>query len=269
MTPFSLADLGLNDDELAFFDQAQTESASAAAEPTVPSADQEPDMTPFALADLGLNDDELAFFDQAQTEPASAAAEPTTPATPEADLTPFAFADMSEAEHYSHAAESAAPSDADLDAPAQQAVHPTDLSPLPMSLPEGAQSVASAAEYQEAIPQQSTVKSSPVDATSPQDLAAFHALLATDPENDVMRLAVARMSQHTSDPGQAVEHYKQLIKRGQLLDEVVGDLEDAITDADDAQLLRRLHRVLGDAYMKQNRFREAMDEYSWTLARSS
>jgi cytochrome c-type biogenesis protein CcmH/NrfG len=60
-----------------------------------------------------------------------------------------------------------------------------------------------------------------------------------------------------------------LIKRGHLVDEVVEDLQDTINDNEDPQMLRRLHRLLGDAYMKQNRFREAMDEYSWTLARSS
>jgi tetratricopeptide (TPR) repeat protein len=82
-----------------------------------------------------------------------------------------------------------------------------------------------------------------------------------------MRLAVARMSQQINNLDQAIEQYKQLIKRGELLDEVVDDLQDVIGESDDAQTLRRLHRLLGDAYMKQNRFREAMDEYSWTLAR--
>jgi hypothetical protein len=29
-------------------------------------------------------------------------------------------------------------------------------------------------------------------------------------------------------------------------------------------LMQRLHRTLGDAYTKQGRFREAIEEYSWT-----
>jgi hypothetical protein len=30
-------------------------------------------------------------------------------------------------------------------------------------------------------------------------------------------------------------------------------------------MLQRLHRLLGDCYQKQKRFREAMEEYSWTF----
>jgi hypothetical protein len=100
-------------------------------------------------------------------------------------------------------------------------------------------------------------------------LDAVHAQLQADPENDALRLAVARMNQGAGNLAQAIEQYKVLIKRGHLVDEVVEDLQDTINDNEDPQMLRRLHRLLGDAYMKQNRFREAMDEYSWTLARSS
>jgi hypothetical protein len=56
-----------------------------------------------------------------------------------------------------------------------------------------------------------------------------------------------------------------LIKHNRLLDDVVGELQDLIADNDDARVLQRLHRTLGDALSKQGRLREAIEEYSWTL----
>jgi hypothetical protein len=66
-------------------------------------------------------------------------------------------------------------------------------------------------------------------------------------------------------PDLAVQQYKYLIKQNRLLDQVVDELNDLISDSDERQVLHRLHRVLGDAYSKQGRFREAIEEYSWTL----
>nr|MBP8252505.1 tetratricopeptide repeat protein [Herpetosiphon sp.] len=66
MTPFSLSDLGLDEDEIAQFQASET--------PTTPaSTSDEPDMTPFSLSDLGLDDDEIAQFQASET--------PTTPAS--------------------------------------------------------------------------------------------------------------------------------------------------------------------------------------------
>ncbi|MBV9790104.1 MAG: hypothetical protein JOZ51_18090, partial [Chloroflexi bacterium] len=280
MTPFSLSDLGLDEDELSFFEQAQAEQTSGADTPapveSAETTESEPDMTPFSLADLGLNDDELSFFEQAQAEQ-SVTEQPETQASVEnvgqpveSFESPFSLADLESDSPFAsldQAPESA--SAAEQPASVFDNAAQTDDEPLPMELPEGAQPVASAAEAEavQAAPAQ-PVTSTPAFSAGGGDLSSFHSMLEADPENDAMRLAVARMSQQTNDIGQAVEQYKQLIKRGSLLDEVVVDLQDSIADADDPQMLRRLHRLLGDAYMKQNRFREAMDEYSWTLARS-
>ncbi|HEY0603818.1 MAG TPA: hypothetical protein VGD58_12945, partial [Herpetosiphonaceae bacterium] len=286
MTPFSLADLGLNDDELSFFEQAQAEqaggesAATPAAEQPGESAEQEPDMTPFSLADLGLSDDELSFFEQAQAEQSATEQPETEPVEdtvqPEETFgSPFSLADLEDDSPFASLDQAAPAADVSANSATDEAATvfdgdtQADDEPLPMELPEGAQAVASAAEAEEVQP----APAQPVASTAAvhmggDELAAFHSMLEADPENDAMRLAVARMSQNTNDIGQAVEQYKQLIKRGSLLDEVVVDLQDSIADADDPQMLRRLHRLLGDAYMKQNRFREAMDEYSWTLARS-
>ncbi|HEX6290846.1 MAG TPA: tetratricopeptide repeat protein [Herpetosiphonaceae bacterium] len=254
------------------------------------TGEQEPDLTPFSLADFGLSDEELTFFEQAQaaeqSAPSAAEAEEAAAAAiarretaepielPDQQAmepfeSPFSLADLDAGSAQESAAQpSGTPYDTterttDSDTHAEHA--------LPMDLPEGAQSVASAAEeYHHPAPVQAAAPASSGMWGSAGDdqVSAIRAMLESDPENDVMRLAVARMSQQTSDTAQALDQYKHLIKRGSLLDEVVVDLQDTIADTDDPQMLRRLHRLLGDAYMKQNRFREAMDEYSWTLARS-
>ncbi len=91
--------------------------------------------------------------------------------------------------------------------------------------------------------------------------------LEADPNNPSLRLAVARLTSQSGDTGQALEQYRQLVRGGRLLDDVAGDLEDLISEGGDPQLLRRLHRLLGDTYMKQNRIEEALDQYSWTSER--
>lgn len=328
-SPFSLADLGLSDDELALFEQIQSEQTGAdadvedaLAEPTTsaltddvaaPSAEANVEW-PFAAADTSEVDapvepavsfteatsadmpSESEFtwpFSEASTaqpEVSFAEAETTDPVAETEFAWPFAEADTEAsvvepetsfawaepAEDASEVAEVQAPvldastvGDESVGAvlPTQSAVSDIDPQALPADLPEGAQSVAATTAAQPVVVNApATVRPS---AAADSSFAAIHAQLAADPENHAMRLAVARMSQHTSDVDQAVEQYKQLIKRGELLDDVVDDLQDVIGDIDDPQLLRRLHRLLGDAYMKQNRFREAMDEYSWTLARRS
>jgi hypothetical protein len=237
-------------------------------------ASDEVDMTPFSLADLGLDDAELSFLEQAQAEQAGGEG-PTTEATQtephmaDSFESPFSLADLEGPDVFVQADQQSAPPVAGeserplhIDTPAEHT--------LPMDLPEGAQSVASAAEEFHPAPVVAAQAASRTASHTPADsnVSAIHSMLDADPDNDAMRLAVARMSQQTNDFAQAMEQYKHLIKRSSLLDEVVVDLQDAITDTDDPQILRRLHRLLGDAYMKQNRFREAMDEYSWTLARS-
>ena len=88
---------------------------------------------------------------------------------------------------------------------------------------------------------------------------------ASDQSNDVLRISVARVSTQIGQTDLAVQQYKYLIKHSRLLDDVVSELQDLIADSDDAQVLQRLHRTLGDAYSKQGRLREAVEQYSWTL----
>ncbi len=68
MTPFSLADLGLSEDEINSLDLGDSG-------PAAPTSD-EPEMTPFSLAELGLSEDEIAAIQE--TEPEATAEEPAS-----------------------------------------------------------------------------------------------------------------------------------------------------------------------------------------------
>ena len=96
-------------------------------------------------------------------------------------------------------------------------------------------------------------------------LDSFLHRLEAEPENDILRLSFARIGGQIGRIDLSIQQYKYLIKHNRLLNEVVVELQDLIADNDDPQTLRRLHRSLGDAYSRQSRFREAIEEYSWTL----
>jgi tetratricopeptide (TPR) repeat protein/uncharacterized protein YjiS (DUF1127 family) len=95
MTPFSLADLGLSEDEIAGLGLGEPEAAAPAPEPVA----EEPVMTPFSLADLGLSEDEIAGLGLGEPEAAAPAPEPEPAAAPEPVaeepvMTPFSLADL-------------------------------------------------------------------------------------------------------------------------------------------------------------------------------
>ena len=88
--------------------------------------------------------------------------------------------------------------------------------------------------------------------------------LEADPQNDVLRISLARIGWQIGIPDLAVQQYKYMIKHNRSLDQVVDEINDLLSDSDEQKLTQRLHRTLGDAYTKQGRFREAIEEYSWT-----
>ncbi|MFN3742984.1 MAG: tetratricopeptide repeat protein, partial [Anaerolineales bacterium] len=74
-----------------------------------------------------------------------------------------------------------------------------------------------------------------------------------------LHLAQAQMALERGDIRQAVEHYSRLIRKGRLLDEVIFDLREALYRYPVDVLL---WQTLGDAYMRANRLREALDAYT-------
>jgi tetratricopeptide (TPR) repeat protein len=94
MTPFSLTDLGLSEDEIAALGLG--ESAAPSVPGPAPSPEDEPAMTPFSLTDLGLSEDEIAALGlgepEAAPEPVTATPEPTPEEEPA--MTPFSLSDL-------------------------------------------------------------------------------------------------------------------------------------------------------------------------------
>jgi hypothetical protein len=309
MTPFSLSDLGLSDDEINALGLDEPIA------PATPSTPAEPTLTPFSLSDLGLTDDEIASLglgDQAApVEPPAESQQPEVPAEPE--LTPLALSELDISDDEINMAE--------LDEPASAPEPPASVEPdfTPFSLSElglsedeiaafdlGETPITSAPEpvadepvVAEPIQPAPVATPTPVPVTPPPPIAVpapipaaptparapaaagggdaeapiftgndivdgFLHQLEADPQNDVLRISLARIGWQIGIPDLAVQQYKYMIKHNRSLDQVVDEITDLLSDSDEQKLMQRLHRTLGDAYTKQGRFREAIEEYSWT-----
>jgi tetratricopeptide (TPR) repeat protein len=83
-----------------------------------------------------------------------------------------------------------------------------------------------------------------------------------EPQDDQERLELARRLWATGQKEQALAEYEHLLKSS-LLDQVIADLESI---AGDEPLEEPLLRLLGDAYMRDNRLEEALSTYRRALA---
>jgi tetratricopeptide (TPR) repeat protein len=264
MTPFSLADLGLSDEEIAELNASEQAAASAS---------EEPEMTPFSLTDLGLSDEEIATFEGAPEMAPSNVVEPARPSQPE----PVRPSQPEPATQGVPAAPTESPRTTrplyDVSPrPAQRIDRPrygVSPRPTPQAEPEAEAPAAPQPEapVRSAQPAQPAPVAAAASSDDMPDLSDYQQQLAADPNNVGLRLALARMMGQTNQVDAAMSEYKRLIKQGQLLDQIVEDIQDLIETNEEATLLQRLHRALGDAYSKQGRWREAMEEYSWVLAK--
>jgi hypothetical protein len=236
MTPFSLSELGLSEDEINALGLGEP---AATPEPSQPPA--EPEMTPFSLSELGLSEDEINSLDLGESSGVAEVAPPDIPAeTAEPQQEP-----------------QMAPSGAKAGEPEQ---------PAPPSTPIEAPAAAPVATPQPRTPAPAAGRGDEAPVYTGNDIVdTFLRQLEAEPEDDVLRISLARIGWQIGIPDLAVQQYKYLIKHNRSLDQVVDEINDLLSDSDEEKLMQRLHRVLGDAYTKQGRFREAVTEYSWTL----
>lgn len=86
--------------------------------------------------------------------------------------------------------------------------------------------------------------------------------LTADPADHVSRLSLARALREYGNPRASLPHYEVLVESTELLDEVSKDLTTLAAgpeaDAD-------VHRILGDAYMRQGKLQQALDAYRTAL----
>jgi hypothetical protein len=318
MTPFSLHDLGLSDEEIAALglggetpDAPQLEESPAVAEeiepaltapapePVAAQEAEEPVITPFSLQDLGLSDEEIAALGLGGETPAApqpeappAVAEETEPAfsppapepaaaqeAEEPSTLPFSLDDLEPSNQESatpRASEALAGVPVEEPAtPAPEATQEAALEPPPAAapVPRPTPPTPVRAEPPAAAPAPRPTPPTPVRAEPPaasgnQLLDTYLRRLEADPQNHVLRLSIARAGGQLGMTDFAMQQYRSLIKQNLLLDQIADDLVDLISDADDQLLLKRLHRTLGDVYTKQGRLAEAMDEYGWVPAGS-
>jgi hypothetical protein len=229
-----LADLGLTDDELAHFGD----------QPGTPPAEEPAHV---ALADLGLTDEELASLSDGNQE--------TAGLSPAQDDRPFDWIidednapnqDTLEDASRLEGVEGRAPA-----VPSAPSVHEAETQPFAVA----AEKPAGGSDHDSL---------EPVLPPGPSELSRFYERLEADPDNHTVRLALARLSEQKGDTDRALEQYRQLIRRGALIEPVVEDLQELVTGDYERPMLRRIHRLLGDAYTRQNRLEEALDEYTWT-----
>jgi tetratricopeptide (TPR) repeat protein len=287
MAPFSLSDLGLTDEEIAALglDTPAAAEEPPAVEPAAPAeqpitemtapeeqppaaepASAEPSMTPFSLSDLGLTDEEIAALGLDTSTAESSAGAPEVSAPSEAGASnQDMLGSLLETTEQAPAAPPETTPVAPQAVPATPPAPPETTPVAPQAAPVAPQEEAPVAR---AAAQAATPPVAPSQASIPTGndvLDMFLSQLESDPDNDVLRLSVARAGTQIGMTDLAVQQYKYLIKHSRLLNDVVGELQDLIADNDDARVLQRLHRTLGDALSKQGRLREAIEEYSWTL----
>src|SRR6266498_485792 len=233
-------------------------SPAPAAEP----ASDEPAMTPFSLSDLGLTDEEIAALGLSPSPIDNDTGVPEVSAPSEAESSDQdTLRSLVDTTEQAPAAPPEAPQPELEASPAAPPEEPPVVRAAPAMPAEEAPVVRAAAPV-------ATPPAAPVETNMPMGndvLDTFLSQLETDPDNDVLRLSVARVGTQIGMTDLAVQQYKYLIKHSRLLNDVVGELQDLIADNDDVRVLQRLHRTLGDALTKQGRLREAIEEYSWTL----
>jgi tetratricopeptide (TPR) repeat protein len=248
VAPFSLHDLGLTDEEIALLGLGGESEA-----PTV-QADAI-DLEPLPANDIGASPEPEALeLAEAEAPAAEAASAEDTPAT--SGLVPFSLTDLGLTDDeiamlglgQSETPEPAAPS---VPSQAVAAMPPGPPEPAPPPPPPTTAAPAPLPASESIAP------------TGHEVLDLFVRQLEADPQNHVLRLAIARVGAQAGMEELAVQQYRDLIRRSALLDDVVADLSDLIDEHGDEQWQRRIHKTLGDAYSKQGRFNEAMAQYSW------
>ncbi|MCX7791175.1 MAG: hypothetical protein N2378_11095, partial [Chloroflexaceae bacterium] len=112
-----------------------------------------------------------------------------------------------------------------------------------------------------------TMRLSDLAPTGDATLDEYLRQLESDPENSELALAIGRLCAQTGRAEVMVMAYKGLIRAGHDLDLLTEELEGLIDVVDDGDVQRHIFRLLGDAYAKQGRSRDAIAAYGQAFVR--
>lgn len=111
----------------------------------------------------------------------------------------------------------------------------------------------------EALEEPEAAEPAPEPSPSPEPAAPAKPSKPTREQENKDRLDQGRGALKADKFHEAVEHYAFLVKRGAMTDDVIADLQAALTRHGQNV---GLWQVLGDAYMRADRLREALDSYT-------
>ena len=112
-----------------------------------------------------------------------------------------------------------------------------------------------------------TMRLSDLTPTGDATLDEYLRQLEGDPENSALALAIGRLCAQTGRADVMVMAYKSLIRAGHDLDLLAEELEGLIDVISDDEVQRHIFRLLGDAYARQGRSRDAIAAYGQAFAR--
>jgi len=203
------------------------------------------------------------------------AVEPAAPQVPE--LIPVFEAEAPPVEERAPAPEEAVPAEEEAaPAPSVREAEVPEAAEVPAAeVPEAAPTVEEEAPpvaepepriaEAEAVPEEVSPAEA-VEQPPTEDLEAFidaqKTYTAEHPDDHEAQLELGRVLWQADQRQGAVEAYEELIEKGELLDDVIADLEDYDEQWSDAGLMQ----TLGDAYMKSDRLQDALDTYRKALA---
>ena len=286
LTPFSLAELGLSPEEIAQFEAAQ----AAAEAPAAASATEEhADLFDFDLAgvppvekvtkrtapridepppvvdaeDAAFQPEELDSLDDIWQTPL-----PEPPSAPATRQEPPQKAPAARSEPIAGAAAATAPSTSSGMAPAPRREGERLIT---RGRDEERFARREAARLREPGPRRGSVplmmRLSDLAPTGDATLDEYLRQLEGDPTNSGLALAIGRLCAQTGRADVMIMAYKCLIRAGHDLDLLSEELEGLIDVISDAGVQRHIFRLLGDAYARQGRSRDAIAAYGQAFAR--
>ena len=262
MTPFSLAELGLSDDEIAMLGLGEGTQETITDKTDTLDIDQAEQLNLDDVTFLDIVEDEQALENDFPVLDLDSAELHDSITEPIEALSPTPTLDLAEPETKPD------PHDDDI-----ETFSLSDLD-IVSDDPSVTQKLVQEAEQPALIVSRTSDSTTVPAEVSPSQVAAsdqslrlleqYLARVEQEPENHALRLSVARAGIRLGNIDVGVRNYKQLIKRNAFLEDIVDDLVDMIADNDDIHTLRQLHRTLGDVFSAQGKLIEAMQLYSWT-----